>query len=120
MNASDFAAENGITVGLIASTGVDRRVRVELHRPGSLGFVGLIEWNEPGMPNIADILTALADTAADIETAIDAEEWARYVGIRADRMLEEKYRVAKDQARRLEQWLPVGAYETLMWDLTQK
>jgi hypothetical protein len=66
---------------------------------------------------IADILASLASDAANVEGSTDACNWAHNMGIPVDTFIGQKYLTARRQARRLRAWLPVGAYETLLWEI---
>ena len=121
MTATEFAAQHGIrpTEWLFPE---GNHPTVVLSRPDGMTFRGTFEWRDPLPPCLCDALVGLATAAADVEVACDEQEWARYsgTGINTVPTLVERYRAARAQAAALRTFLPVGAYETLLWDVTQK
>jgi len=123
LTATAFAAQHEISLYRRPEPlGTDRRWSATLARPYPACplFRGHFEWPHAHAPQLPDILTHLATEADAVDTAIDQHEWARYAGIPDDQFLPGKYLIARAQARRLKEWLPPGAYETLVAEVTQK
>jgi hypothetical protein len=115
-----FARLHGITIGEITLlTGNHRRWLTGLRRRGMPLFVAEFERTHTTRPLVVDILASLASDATAVETSISADDWALNTGIPYEKNLRHKYLTARRQTRRLRAWLPVGAYETLLWNITQ-
>lgn len=113
-----FARIHGIEVeSFMLITGTDGRWVSGLRRRGGPLFATQFTRTQTGRPLIADILASLAKDAAAVETSINAYDWSWNVGIPSGQPIGQKYLTARLQARRLRAWLPVGSYETLLWDV---
>jgi hypothetical protein len=120
LTATQFAIVYGIQIDQGPITvGIDRRWAVALVNEHGKFFSGQFEWPHQTLPTLPDILTGLASEAAHVETVLDELEWARHSGVIVDAALGQKYLTALRQAQRLRAWLPAGAYETLLWQVTQ-
>jgi hypothetical protein len=118
LTATQFASVHGIQIDQGPGTvGIDRRWAAALINEKGHLFTGQFEWPHQTIPTLPDILTALASEAAHVETVLDELEWARASGVIAEGT--QKYLTALRQAQHLRTWLPVGAYETLLWEVTQ-
>lgn len=116
LTATGFASVHGIeiencTPGSVWIAGLRQR----------RGFIFFVTFprTHTARPLISDILSGIASEAAVVETSLDERDWARNAGIPFDGTVRQKYLTAQLQARRLREWLPVGAYETLLWKVTQ-
>jgi hypothetical protein len=116
----DFARLHGIEAEhAMWMTASSPRWIASLRRRGKHVFLAQFVRTHSGRPLVVDILASLASDATAVETSISADDWALNTGIPYEKNLRHKYLTARRQARRLRAWLPVGAYETLLWNITQ-
>jgi len=68
-------------------------------------------------PNAEDLMNCLGMDAAGYENAQGFEDWASEYGYDTDsRKAEKAYRAVKSQTTKLAKFLPVDAYNELLWD----
>ena len=116
-----FARIHGIEVAhaFLPLAGIDPRWIAGLRRQSGPLFLVLFTRTHSTQPLLTDILASLAKDAAAVETSVTVEYWARTVGLPLGQNPGQKYLTARLQARRLREWLPTGAYETLLWNINQ-